>query len=74
MFALGAPQACAVTPQTPPPLEDEAVFENRAQMVLELDFGMADTTMQVARSPEFDFLCAAVHKAGFGALRKCTDC
>jgi tRNA (guanine-N7-)-methyltransferase len=51
------------------PLDAEAAFARCAPLILEIGFGMGDTTAQIAAaSPELDFLGIEVHPPGIGAL------
>jgi len=53
----------------PQPLDFERVFGRRAPVVLEIGFGMGETTAQIAAShPERDFVGIEVHAPGVGAL------
>jgi tRNA (guanine-N7-)-methyltransferase len=53
------------------PLDFAAVFGRRAPTVLEIGFGMGETTAAIARSrPGIDFLGIEVFTAGVGALLK----
>jgi tRNA (guanine-N7-)-methyltransferase len=51
------------------PLDFEATFGRRAPVVLEIGFGMGDSTAQIAAAkPGTDFLCIEVYTPGVGAL------
>ncbi len=53
------------------PLNFEALFGRRAATILEIGFGMGDTTAEIAAThPECDFLGVEVHTPGIGALLK----
>jgi tRNA (guanine-N7-)-methyltransferase len=53
----------------PRPLDLEAVFGRAAPRVLEIGFGMGETTARIAMEhPEVDYLCVEVHTPGVGAL------
>lgn len=53
------------------PLELDAVFGRSAPKILEIGFGMGETTAKIAASrPEHDFLGIEVHGPGVGALCK----
>lgn len=55
----------------PRPLDLDAVFGRRAPKILEIGFGMGETTAAIARArPEEDFLCVEVHTPGVGSLCK----
>lgn len=55
----------------PGPLDFAAVFGRRAPTILEIGFGMGETTAGIAASrPETDFLGVEVFTAGVGALLK----
>ena len=52
-------------------LQPEAVFGRSAPVVLEIGFGMGDTTAEIAAArPEQDYLGVEVHTPGVGALLK----
>jgi tRNA (guanine-N7-)-methyltransferase len=56
-------------PWHPQPLDLERVFGREAPRVLEIGFGMGETTAQIAAaSPETDFIGVEVYTAGCGAL------
>jgi tRNA (guanine-N7-)-methyltransferase len=51
------------------PLDFEQVFGRRAPVVLEIGFGMGDSTARIAAAtPGTDFLCVEVYTPGVGAL------
>jgi tRNA (guanine-N7-)-methyltransferase len=51
-----------------------AVFGRRASRILEIGFGMGETTAQIAAShPEIDYLAIEVHTPGIGSLLKQID-
>ncbi len=53
------------------PLDPQAVFGRRAPLVLEIGFGMGETTARIAADhPELDFLAIDVHVPGVGSLLK----
>jgi tRNA (guanine-N7-)-methyltransferase len=50
----------------------EQVFGRRAPAILEIGFGMGETTAQIAQAhPENDYLAIEVHTPGVGSLLKC---
>jgi tRNA (guanine-N7-)-methyltransferase len=52
-------------------LDARKVFGREAPLVLEIGFGMGETTAAIAREhPEIDFLAVEVYKAGIGALAR----
>jgi tRNA (guanine-N7-)-methyltransferase len=56
----------------PGALAFEQVFERRAPTILEIGFGMGETTAQIARAhPDNDYLAIEVHTPGVGSLLKC---
>jgi len=56
-------------PWQPQPLDLERVFGREAPRVLEIGFGMGETTAQIAAaSPETDFIGVEFYTAGCGAL------
>jgi tRNA (guanine-N7-)-methyltransferase len=56
-------------PWQPQALDLEKVFDRDAPRVLEIGFGMGETTAQIAAaSPETDFIGVEVYTAGCGAL------
>jgi len=56
-------------PWQPHPLDLSEIFGREAPRVLEIGFGMGETTAQIAAaSPETDFLGVEVYTAGCGAL------
>jgi tRNA (guanine-N7-)-methyltransferase len=53
------------------PLDLAAAFDRAAPVVLEIGFGMGETTALIAHAhPEIDFLCVEVFAAGIGALAR----
>jgi len=64
MPKIGVPYAAA-------PLDLEAAFGRSAPKILEIGFGMGETTAKIAAAcPERDFLGVEVHTPGVGALCK----
>jgi tRNA (guanine-N7-)-methyltransferase len=60
----GVPFACAA-------LDFERAFGRRAPVILEIGFGMGETTAAIAEAhPQHDFLGVEVHAPGVGALLK----
>jgi len=58
----------------PGPLDFPQVFGRTAPVVLEIGFGMGETTARIAAAlPEHDFLGLEVHAPGVGALLKLLD-
>ncbi len=58
-------------PYSPGPLDLEAAFGRTAPKVLEIGFGMGDSTATIAASrPDTDYLGVEVHAPGVGALLK----
>ena len=56
------------------PLDFDGVFGRHAPRVLEIGFGMGETTAAIAQArPEDDFLCIDVHGPGVGSLLKRVD-
>ncbi len=54
---------------SPAPLDLDAVFGRRAPRVLEIGFGMGETTAEIAAAhPETDYIGVEVHTPGVGAL------
>ena len=61
-------------PFTPAPLDFARVFGRVAPVILEIGFGMGETTAAIARAhPDVDFLGVEVHLPGVGALLKRID-
>jgi len=59
---------------TPTPPDLDAVFGRRAPRVLEIGFGMGDTTAAIAAAhPEIDYLAVEVHSPGVGSLLRKLD-
>jgi tRNA (guanine-N7-)-methyltransferase len=64
---LGVPFAAA-------PLDFDRLFGRRAPRVLEIGFGMGETTAAIAQArPGDDFLCVEVHGPGVGSLLRRVD-
>jgi tRNA (guanine-N7-)-methyltransferase len=64
-------QARFLLPYTKAPLDYEQAFGRRAPVILEIGFGMGDTTSHIARAmPEKDFIGVEVHTPGVGSLLK----
>jgi tRNA (guanine-N7-)-methyltransferase len=58
-------------PFSPGPVDLEAVFGRRAPTILEVGFGMGETTAQIAAErPEQNFIGIEVHSPGVGSLLK----
>ncbi|HSD52582.1 MAG TPA: tRNA (guanosine(46)-N7)-methyltransferase TrmB [Burkholderiales bacterium] len=54
---------------SPAPLDLDAAFGRRAAKILEIGFGMGETTVAIAQAhPESDYLGIEVHTPGVGAL------
>ncbi len=61
-------------PYTAAALDYAAVFGRAAPTVLEIGFGMGETTAAIAQArPDLNFLCVEVFVAGIGALAKRID-
>ena len=61
-------------PFEPQPLDFDRTFGRRAPRVLEIGFGMGETTATIAQArPGDDFLCIDVHGPGVGSLLKRVD-
>jgi tRNA (guanine-N7-)-methyltransferase len=61
-------------PFEPRPLDFDRVFARHAPRVLEIGFGMGETTAAIAQArPGDDFLCIDVHGPGVGSLLKRVD-
>lgn len=61
-------------PHSTTPIDLAAVFGRTAPVVLEIGFGMGETTAAIAAAhPEVDFLCVEVFVAGIGALSRRVD-
>jgi tRNA (guanine-N7-)-methyltransferase len=76
---LGSGQAKALAalgpkyliPYSPSPLDLDRVFGRAAPKVVEIGFGMGETTARIAAEhPEVDYLGVEVHTPGVGALLK----
>lgn len=58
-------------PYRPAVIDPEAIFGRRAPCVLEIGFGMGDTTFAIAQArPDTDFIAIEVHGPGVGNLCK----
>ena len=58
-------------PYAPKTLDLDAAFGRRAPKILEIGFGMGDTTASIAAAhPEIDYLGIEVHTPGVGSLLK----
>lgn len=58
----------------PSPLDLDATFGRTAPKVLEIGFGMGETTATIAKAqPDHDYLALEVHTPGVGALLKLID-
>jgi len=56
---------------TPAPLDFRTLFGRSAPCILEIGFGMGETTAEIAAAhPELDYLAAEVHTPGVGSLLK----
>lgn len=56
------------------PLDFASLFGRTAPTILEIGFGMGDTTAQIASDhPDWNFLGVEVHTPGVGALMKLTE-
>lgn len=61
-------------PFRPQPLDLPAIFGRTAPTILEIGFGMGDTTAEIAAAhPEQDYLGVEVHTPGVGALLKLVE-
>jgi tRNA (guanine-N7-)-methyltransferase len=59
-------------PFSPIPLDLERLFGRAAPKILEIGFGMGETTARIAQEhPENDYLGIEVHTPGVGSLLKC---
>jgi len=59
---------------SPVPLDLDAVFARTAPRILEIGFGMGETTAVIAAEhPENDYLAIEVHSPGVGSLLKLID-
>jgi len=66
------PQFCV--PYAPQPLDTSALFGNSAPVILEIGFGMGETTAAIAAAhPDYHYLAVEVHLPGIGALLKRID-
>src|SRR4030095_6064428 len=58
-------------PYSPQPGNFDAIFGRSAPKIVEIGFGMGDTTARIAAAhPDFDYLGNEVHSPGVGALLK----
>lgn len=58
-------------PFNPAPLDFDAVFAREAPRIVEIGFGMGETTAAIAQAmPAYDFLAIEVHAPGVGSLLK----
>ena len=58
-------------PYAPAPLDLDSVFGRTAARILEIGFGMGETTAEIAAAhPENDYLALEVHTPGVGSLLK----
>ncbi|MDR0717867.1 MAG: tRNA (guanosine(46)-N7)-methyltransferase TrmB [Azoarcus sp.] len=63
--------AVAGIPYAPSPLDLDAVFGRSAPRILEIGFGMGETTAAIAEAnPQHDYLGVEVHTPGVGSLCK----
>lgn len=63
-----------LVPYAPQPLDWEATFGRKAPSILEIGFGMGETTAHIAGlRPQDNFLGCEVHEPGVGALLKLID-
>jgi tRNA (guanine-N7-)-methyltransferase len=61
-------------PYAATPFDAAAAFGRNAPLVLEIGFGMGETTAAIAHAhPEVNFLCVEVFVAGIGALARRAD-
>jgi tRNA (guanine-N7-)-methyltransferase len=61
-------------PFTPTPQDFDAIFGRKAPRILEIGFGMGETTAAIAQTlPECDFVAVDVHAPGVGSLLKLID-
>jgi tRNA (guanine-N7-)-methyltransferase len=61
-------------PFTATPLDFDAIFGRQAPRILEIGFGMGETTAAIAQMlPECDFVAVEVHAPGVGSLLKLID-
>lgn len=61
-------------PYAPRTVDLDKVFGRRAPRILEIGFGMGDSTASIARAhPEIDYLAIEVHTPGVGNLLKLID-
>jgi len=63
-----------VVPFSPVPIDLDVLFGRRAPKVVEIGFGMGETTAAIARTrPDIDYLGIEVHSPGVGALLRRID-
>src|SRR5687768_2285437 len=61
-------------PYAPAPIDLDSVFGRTAPKILEIGFGMGETTAEIAAAhPENDYLALEVHTPGVGSLLKQID-
>jgi tRNA (guanine-N7-)-methyltransferase len=61
-------------PYAPAPVDLDRIFGRTAQKILEIGFGMGETTAEIAAAhPENDYLALEVHTPGVGSLLKQID-
>jgi tRNA (guanine-N7-)-methyltransferase len=61
-------------PFTTAPLDFDVIFRRKAPRILEIGFGMGETTALIAQTlPECDFVAVDVHAPGVGSLLKLID-
>jgi tRNA (guanine-N7-)-methyltransferase len=61
-------------PYAPAPIDLDSVFGRAAPKILEIGFGMGETTAEIAAAhPENDYLALEVHTPGVGSLLKQID-
>ncbi|ADL54440.1 tRNA (guanosine(46)-N7)-methyltransferase TrmB [Gallionella capsiferriformans] len=69
--AVDTLQAVYGIPYAPAPLNLETAFGRSAPKILEIGFGMGDSTASIAQeNPQNDYLCLEVHTPGVGNLFK----
>jgi tRNA (guanine-N7-)-methyltransferase len=69
--ALGDLGPKFMIPYVKAPLDFEAAFGRKAPVILEIGFGMGDTTAFIAKNaPDKDFIGVEVHTPGVGSLLK----
>jgi len=61
-------------PYAPTPLDFDKVFGRKTPRILEIGFGMGETTAAIAQAmPEHDFIAVEVHAPGVGSLLRRID-